>query len=448
MTKTVTDSLRVVVGLGKTGYSCVRHLVAQGFTVAVMDTKAEPALADQLAATFPQVATYFGGYDAAVLLAAEEIILSPGVPIKTAEIQQALSQGIPVIGDIDLFMRVYEGLVVAITGSNGKSTVTELVGEMARKQGLHVGVGGNIGVPVLDLLAPDLEMVVLELSSFQLETVHALSGHVATVLNLSEDHMDRYADMQGYMSAKHRIFKHAKVIVANRDDVLTHPLIGTVSKLSWYALNESLLKGFCAPRDASGERVICNGKEAWLTESEILIKGSHNVMNALAALALGDAAGLNRDAMVAALKSFPGLAHRCQWVARLNEVDFINDSKATNVGAALAAIEGLEITGQKNLVLIAGGVGKGADFTPLAPAVLRSCRHLIVLGVAAAEMATVFEDTPQTLVDSMEEAVAVARRTAQAGDTVLLAPACASFDMFDGFEHRGRVFEAAVRAYL
>lgn len=446
MTFIATDSLRVVVGLGKTGYSCVRHLVAQGYVVAVMDCKEKPALADNLRAEFPKVATYFGGYNEAALLSAHEIILSPGVPLNTPEIQCAIAQGISVTGDIDLFMRAYDGLVIAITGSNGKSTVTELVGEMARHQGLQVGVGGNIGTPALDLLGTDLDLVVLELSSFQLETATSLKGHVATVLNISEDHMDRYEDLQGYMSAKHRIFRHANVVVANRDDVLTHPLIGSASKLSWYSLNDSLLKGFCAPRNDAGERVICFGKEAWLFEGELKIKGAHNVLNALAALGLGEAAGLGRQAMVKALKTFPGLPHRCQWVATLEGIDFINDSKATNVGAALAAIDGLQIDGQKNLVLILGGVGKGADFTPMVPVAMKSCKHLVLLGVAATEMAAVFAGIPQTQVASMAEAVSAAHKIADAGDTVLLAPACASFDMFDGFEHRGRVFEAAVRA--
>jgi UDP-N-acetylmuramoylalanine--D-glutamate ligase len=448
MSQIATDAKRIVIGLGKTGYSCVRYLVAQGYSVAVMDSNPTPKLASQLQAAFPQVTCHFGGYDPTALLSAQEIIVSPGVPIATPEIAAAMKQGIPVIGDIDLFARAYQGQIVAITGSNGKSTVTELVGAMATAAGVKAAVGGNIGVPVLDLLDQDYELVVLELSSFQLETCHELKGHVATVLNVSEDHMDRYDDLQHYLTAKHRIFKHAAVIVANRQDVMTQPLIGTGSELSWYSLDELLLKGFCAPLEGNGLRTIHYNKRAWISQSELRIKGSHNVSNAMAALALGLAVGLDEAPMLAALKVFPGLDHRCQWVATHVGVDYINDSKATNVGAALAAIEGLHIKGRRNLVLIAGGVGKDADFSALASVAEKSCKHVILMGQASDELASILRGVPQSIVHSMDDAVAVATKVASAGDTVLLAPACASFDMFDGFDHRGRMFATAVEALL
>lgn len=448
MNQIASDAVRVVIGLGKTGYSCVRYLVAQGFSVAVMDSNPTPKLAQQLQQEYPQVACVFGSYDQELLFQAKEIIVSPGVPIATPEIAAAAKKGVDVIGDIDLFARVYTGQIIAITGSNGKSTVTELVGAMAVEAGVKAAVGGNIGVPVLDLLAENYALVVLELSSFQLETCHNLNAHIATVLNVSEDHMDRYDDLQHYMTAKHRIFRHASVIVANRHDALTQPLVGAGSQLLWYALDELLLKGFCAPANEAGVRTIRYNQEAWISQSEMRIKGSHNVTNAMAALALGLAAGLEKEAMLSALKRFPGLDHRCQWVATHFGVDYINDSKATNVGAALAAMEGLYIDGCHNLVLIAGGVGKDADFASLAVLAEKSCKHVILMGAAAAELGGVLHNVPHTTVTSMEAAVLAASQVATPGDTVLLAPACASFDMFDGFEHRGRMFTAAVEALL
>lgn len=448
MNHIASDAVRVVIGLGKTGYSCVRYWVAQGYSVVVMDSNPTPKLAQQLQAEFPDVICIFGSYDQPLLLQAKEIVVSPGVPIATPEIAAAARSGVSIIGDIDLFAREYKGQIIAITGSNGKSTVTELVGAMAVEAGVKAGVGGNIGVPVLDLLAKHYELVVLELSSFQLETVHDLNGHIATVLNVSEDHMDRYSDLQHYMTAKHRIFKHANAIVANRHDVLTQPLVGSGAQLLWYALDEMLIKGFSAPINETGVRFIRYNQDVWLSQEDMRIKGSHNVTNAMAALALGMAAGLDKDAMVSALKKFPGLDHRCQWVANHLGVDYINDSKATNVGAALAAMEGLHIGGRQNLVLIAGGVGKDADFSTMAAVAEKSCKHVILMGVAAAELSAVLQNVPQTTVDTMNAAVVAASLVAAPGDTVLLAPACASFDMFDGFEHRGRMFATAVEALV
>lgn len=444
-----TDTFVVVVGLGKTGYSCVRHLIALGHSVAVLDTNKNPGLAEQLSKEFPSVKKQFGSLNLEWLLSANEIVISPGVPLQKPELQQAMEKGIPVIGDIDLFLRKYDGEVIAITGSNGKSTVTTLVGAMAKEQGIKAEIGGNIGIPVLDLLPAKPDMVILELSSFQLETVHDLSDHIAIVLNVSEDHMDRYDSMEHYLHTKHLIFKNARCVVADLGDVLTQPLAGGETNQQLFSLSQYQPRGFYATEALAGNRQIKFGQDLWLNQSDLKLKGNHNLSNALAALSIGLVSGFERSSMIKALKDFPGLDHRCQWVAEINDVDYINDSKATNVGAALAALEGLANSKGKNIVLIAGGVGKGADFSPLVSSVSKNCKSVILMGNAAEEMGKLFQPVVNCFfVESMQVAVQRAYELAEQGDTVLLAPACASFDMFSGFEHRGQIFVESVEALL
>ncbi|AXI01825.1 UDP-N-acetylmuramoyl-L-alanine--D-glutamate ligase [Aquirhabdus parva] len=449
--------LKVVAGLGKTGVSVVRYLVDQGYKVAVTDTRIDPpGLADLPA----NIACHLGGLDAELLCRADEIIISPGLALSEPAVQAALAAGVSVIGDIQLLRRATKTPIVAITGSNAKSTVTTLVGEMAANAGVRVAVGGNLGKPSLELLENDPQLIVLELSSFQLETTTNLAAAVAVVLNLSEDHMDRHGDMLGYHTAKHRIFQQCERYVINRDDALTRPLISDSTPMSSFGLSAPDINDFGVLRDLDGTLWLAKGRNRLLAASEMKIQGSHNVANALAALALGEAVGLPMESMLTTLKTFAGLAHRCQFVAEQQGVRFYNDSKGTNVGATLAAIEGLGASlasvhpdqPSRKLAVILGGVGKGQDFKPLATPLAHFARAVVVIGedapVIEAALQTVLFDhqVPLIHVTSLAEAVAHCREVSQAGDAVLLSPACASFDMFLNYEDRGRQFEQLVLA--
>ncbi len=433
---------RVVIGLGATGLSCARYLHRQGLPFSVIDTRANaPGLA-AFREEMPHVPVYAGVYPVAVVTAATELIVSPGVAMDEQVVEQAKSAGVAVIGDIDLFVREATVPIIGITGSNAKSTVTELVGQMARDAKLNAGVGGNLGTPALDLLDPAHALYVLELSSFQLERAGDLGLEVATVLNVSPDHLDRHGTMPRYHQAKHRIFRGCHKAVVNRDDPLTIPLVGPgVEVISW-RMGEPELGGF-GLRQIEGQEMLCHGFDPLLPSDELGLAGRHNVANALAALALGHGAGIPLQSMTLTLRQFAGLPHRCERVAEVNGVSYVNDSKGTNVGATLAALNGLG--GERNILLIAGGQGKGADFSQLQPAVASHCRAAILLGEDAADMESVLRDhVPVTLVAFMEEAVEAAATQAMAGDVVLLSPACASFDMFTGYIQRGESFCRAV----
>lgn len=438
--------LKVVLGLGKTGLSCVRFLMSRGYAVAVNDSRDNPPGLAQLLQEFPQLPLTLGALDAALLSQAEEIVISPGLSIKEPALQAALDKGIPVVGDIELFAREVKAPVIAITGSNAKSTVTTLVGEMARAAGWRTAVGGNLGTPVLEMLDEQAELYVLELSSFQLETTFSLRPRVATVLNVSEDHMDRYADMQEYHRAKHRIFRHCESCVVNRDDVLTMPLLdSSVSRVS-FGLGAPDLNDFGVLM-ISGERFLARGVKPLMSIRELSIFGDHNVANALAALALGERAGLPMEAMLDTLRTFKGLPHRCQQLLIHDGVAWYNDSKGTNVGATLAAINGLGAAISGGVILVAGGVGKGQDFSPLREPLRRYVKALILIGEDALKIdAAVGHDVPRYFAGTLVEAVQTAKDLACAGDAVLLSPACASFDMFANYEDRGQQFAAVVEA--
>lgn len=439
-----TDKQRIIVGLGVTGLSVARYLAGRGLPFAVCDTRANPPGLDQLQRFAPMADLYLGELDAELLCSAGELIVNPGIALSTPAIQAALQAGVSVVGDIELFARKASAPVVAITGSNAKSTVTTLVGAMAEQAGKRVAVGGNIGTPALDLLDQQPELYVLELSSFQLETTQALNAEVATVLNISEDHMDRYADLAAYHLAKHRIFRGARQVVVNRDDALSRPLVADQLPCWSFGLSRPDFKGFGLIEQA-GEKWLAFEFKALLPVSELKIRGAHNQANALAALALGHAVGLPMPAMLQALREFAGLPHRCQWLGQHAGVDYYDDSKATNVGAALAAIEGLGGDLQGKQVLIAGGDGKGADFSALVAPVTRHCRAVVLLGRDAPLLEQVLgAHVPVQRVDTLEQAVTAAAALARPGDAVLLSPACASLDMFRNFEERGRLFAAAV----
>lgn len=445
MSLITTDKKRIIVGLGVTGLSVARYLAGRGLPFGVVDTRQNPPGLDQLKRFAPMADLHLGELDVDVLASAAELVVSPGIALSTPVLQEASARGVKLVGDIELFAREAKAPIIAITGSNAKSTVTTLVGEMAKAAGKRVAVGGNLGTAALDLLDQKAELYVLELSSFQLETTYQLNAEVATVLNISEDHMDRYPDLIAYHRAKHRIFRGARQVVFNRDDNLTRPLVGDDLPRFSFGLSRPDFKSF-GLLEENGVMHLAFEFGALMPVTDLKMRGAHNQANALAALALGHAAGLPMDAMLQALREFAGLPHRCQWVGQHGGVDFYDDSKATNVGAALAAINGFgaDITGKQ--VLIAGGDGKGADFAPLRHPVSQHCRAVVLLGRDAPLLEkTLLGAVPLIRVESLDQAVIAANDAAEAGDAVLLSPACASLDMFKNFEERGRLFAEAVR---
>jgi UDP-N-acetylmuramoylalanine--D-glutamate ligase len=436
----------LVVGLGKTGLSCARYLRSQGIFAAVTDSRANPPGLRQLREELPEVAVFVDGFEPEVFAAADRLVVSPGVPMAEPLIQDAMARGIEVLGDIELFARVAQAPICAITGSNGKSTVTTMVGEMANAAGLRVAVGGNLGEPALDLLDTSVELYVLELSSFQLETTSGLHAHAATVLNVSADHMDRYPSLAAYAETKGRIYRNARLAVVNRDDPIVSALPRDSSVEMGFTLKEPADNDF-GLRVEDGVSWICQGPRRLMPASEVRIPGMHNLANALAALALASGCGLPIASACDVLRRFAGLPHRSELVAERGGVCWYDDSKGTNPGATVAALDGLVPSGgPSRAVLIAGGDGKGADFAPLLPAVKRAARAVVLIGRDAELIAKVL-DGEVALVGAatMKEAVERAAELARPGDVVLLSPACASFDMFEGYEQRGRVFAEAVR---
>lgn len=436
-----TNNLHVIVGLGATGLSCARYLVAQGVPVAITDTREQPPHLAELHALDASIPLKLGKLNAALLASAAKIIISPGVSLQEPLIAEQIQRGIPVVGDIELFAQASAAPIIAITGTNAKSTVTTLVGLMTEAAGYETQVGGNVGTPVLDLLnaSQQPEVVVLELSSFQLETTYSLQPKVATILNITPDHMDRYATLADYQQAKQRVYQHAEIAVQNRDDALTASQT-PVKKSFYFTLNKPAENEF-GLLTQEGKTYLAFGGQCLMSVDELPVKGKHYQANALAALALGFAFGLDFAPMIQVLRRFQGLAHRCQFVRELDEVSWYNDSKGTNVGATLAAIQGLGPEVKGDLILIAGGVGKNADFSPLLPALKAYVRHVVLIGEAAQNLGKLFKDhVTISYAHAMDEAVAQAKAAAKPKDSVLLSPACASLDMFKNYEHRGQVF--------
>ncbi|MCB5205857.1 UDP-N-acetylmuramoyl-L-alanine--D-glutamate ligase [Methylovorus mays] len=439
----------LVLGLGDTGLSALRWLRGQGAVLSVADSRTTPPNLDTLKAEFPQLTVYTGPFRSSMFNAADLVVISPGVALAEPEVQQALGNGIQVVGDVELFaqFRPRSSKVIAITGANGKTTVTTLVGEMCKAAGLKTVVAGNIGLPVLDALrqvetdgAPDV--YVLELSSFQLETTSSLAPDAAAVLNVTEDHMDRYPGMPEYAAAKARILKGAGVQVLNREDVWCRDMALPDQPVVTFGLDlpvESNAYGLLALHD---QLWLAQGAHPILHVEELRIPGLHNAANALAALALCRAIGLDWSPLQHVLREFKGLPHRVEWVADLHDIAFYDDSKGTNVGATCAALAGLP----RKVVLIAGGDGKGQDFSPLREPVDQNARAVVLIGRDATliEAALQGSPVPRLHAESMEDAVQQAYAAAVAGDAVLLSPACASFDMFRNYAHRAEVFIAAV----
>jgi UDP-N-acetylmuramoylalanine--D-glutamate ligase len=437
----------VVVGLGKTGASCLRYLARHGIAASATDSRSAPPGLAELGALTDTLDIRLGRFDLSLLDGASQLLLSPGVSLEEPIARAARERGIEVVGDVELFARAVRAPVIGVTGTNGKSTVTSLVAAMARAAGRRVLAGGNLGIPALDLLAePVPDLYVLELSSFQLETTASLELLAAVVLNVTADHMDRYASVAAYAAAKARIFAHAATVVLNADDALVAAMGGgaAVGRAAARVVRFSTQAAadYCLVR-AGTQVLLGRHGEGVLDLARMKIAGLHNAANALAALALGDAAGLPLAAMREALAAFPGLPHRSAWIAERAGVRYVDDSKGTNVGATIAAVDGLP----GPLVVIAGGVGKGQDFAPLAAAFRGKVRHVVLIGRDAAALERALAGVCRMeRAASMPQAVAAAAHAARPGDTVLLSPACASLDMFRDYGARGDAFAAAVRA--
>ncbi|WP_243647279.1 UDP-N-acetylmuramoyl-L-alanine--D-glutamate ligase [Aestuariirhabdus litorea] len=429
----------MIVGLGKTGIACARYFSDMGLGFRVADSRPTPPQLDAFREQFPEVSVSAGPFQPGQFDDATLLVVSPGVSLREPALASAIERGVEVVGDIELFCRAVTKPLVAITGSNAKSTVTTLVGEMLQACGLKVAVGGNIGTPVLDLLHSDADIFVLELSSFQLETTDKVGAEVATVLNVSEDHMDRYEGLADYHRAKHRIFRGCRSAVINRDDPLSSPLVGSAVRIGSFGLGSPDLGQF-GIREENGQQWLAQGSNLLLPVTELKIFGRHNQANALAALAIVNNLHLPLEPALDVLREFSGLPHRCQWVAESAGVLFINDSKATNVGAAVAAIEGIGQTLKGRIVLIAGGDGKGADFSGLLPSVQNYVKASLLIGRDAPAVEASLRGQVTERCEDLRHAVVRAWEIAEAGDAVLLAPACASFDMFSGFEDRGDQF--------
>ena len=436
----------VIAGLGRTGLSCARYLHERGWRLAVTDTRAEPPQLDELRALDPDIPVHTGRLDTALLDEAVCVVASPGLALDQPFFVEARRRGLEIFGDIELFARAVDAPVAGITGTNGKSTVTTLVGRMAARGGIDAQVGGNLGEPALDLLgaaeraATPPGLYVLELSSFQLETTQSLDLKAAAVLNVSADHLDRYSSLEAYALAKARIFERCDTAVVNLDDPLVARMPGAGQRVLGFSVRGAPGADYTV-QDRGGPW-LARRAEPVLPMSALRVQGLHNVANALAALALGEALEVPLPAMLAELAEFPGLPHRTQWVAEIAGVRYVDDSKGTNVGATLAAVNGLA----GPLVIIAGGEGKSQDFTPLAPAFRGKVRRAVLIGRDAGRLAAALEGVcPTEQCGTMEEAVRAASRAASAGDTVLLSPACASLDMFRDYAHRGEEFARAVK---
>ncbi|MBA6288118.1 UDP-N-acetylmuramoyl-L-alanine--D-glutamate ligase [Colwellia sp. MB3u-4] len=439
----------VILGIGITGLSCARFLHRHQISFAVNDSRAMPISPGDFKQQFADNTLVLGHWEQALIAQADILIVSPGINMAEPAIRNAMAKNCDVIGDIELFCRLSDTPILAVTGSNGKSTVVSMLNYVGNALGYRVQLGGNIGLPVLDQIDQEVaDFIVLELSSFQLETVKSMKALAATVLNLSDDHLDRHKTLENYGAIKQSIYQHCSYALYNRDDKATLPnaCYSDSQRLSFGS--EPAQNGDFGLAEHQGISHLMLGDQPLCSLAELPLQGLHNALNYLAVLALGKCAGWDLKAMLASLKTFKGLAHRCEVIETNDGIRWINDSKATNVGATLAAIEGLAPTLPANkLVLIAGGDGKGADFSPLSQALTQHVDYLITLGkdgpaIAALRLPSQADKTSH--VDSLAAAVTLARTQAKAGDMVLLSPACASLDMFANYVERGVVFITSV----
>ena len=443
------DRLTVIVGLGATGLSCVKYFVQAGEKIKVVDSRDEPPGLTVLKELYPDVEYELGGFNLETFVGAKQLVVSPGLSIRGVEIGAAKKAGVAITGDIDIFSKQVTAPIIAVTGSNGKSTVVAMLAAILKKAGKDFGLGGNLDgdnfKPALDLIAEgEKDLYLLELSSFQLETTEDLGAAVATILNLSADHMDRYEGIDDYHRAKQRIFTGCKQVVINRDDKESYPLEESDAAVWDFGFGRAGINGL-GLLEEGGDQYLAYQLEKIVSVNELKVFGQHNISNVLAAVALAMAIDIDMNSIKAAITEFSGLPHRCQWVVNIDGVDFYNDSKGTNVGATVAAVEGLGEHISGHIVLIAGGVAKGADFSALVPAMNKWGKAVILIGQDAAEMAGYFDTEIQTyFANDMPDAARVALQQSAAGDAVLLSPACASFDMFKDFQDRGFAFMKSV----
>jgi UDP-N-acetylmuramoylalanine--D-glutamate ligase len=435
------DGRNVVVGLGVTGLSVARFLRARGALVRVLDSRAHPPGLDVLRAEYPDTEVITQSLAAGWLGDAARVFLSPGLSVELPIVAAARERGVPVLNDIELFARLVTAPVLAVTGSNGKSTVATLVAEMLVAQGLRAPAGGNLGTPALDLLAEaPADAYVLEISSFQMETADSLAPAAAAVLNVTPDHLDRHHDVAHYAALKEKLLRNAARAIINWDDPIVRAMGDRHPKAIAFSIEQELPNGYSLVT-FDGEPWLARNREPLIAVAEVAMRGRHNLANALAALALVASLGGDQALAVEVLRRFKGLPHRCEFVADRRGVAYINDSKATNIGAAIAALQGFATP----LVLIAGGDGKGADFTLLREHVRDKVKTVVLIGVDAPKLERALADVSNVVrVATLDEAVTAAAEAAEAGDTVLLAPACSSLDMFSDYRARGEAFKAAV----
>lgn len=434
----------IILGLGETGLSVANYLQGQDTSFALADTRTNPPELDAFKSRFPDVDYYLGVLPEYLMQNAKQLIISPGVDINDELILSAIKHGAQCFGDIELFAQHAKAPIVAITGSNGKSTVTSLVAEMANFSGKRAYAGGNLSPPALDLLSKkDAELFVLELSSFQLESTISMQPEVGVVLNISADHLDRHGDVKNYANIKEDIYRHAKCSVVNRDDEYVAVMF-THGRVISFGLGQAAENDFGLMQQ-DGESYLAKGQHTLIAAKKLALRGESGILNSLAALAIGEAIELPMHAMLNTLENFEGLAHRLAFVKESQGVSWFNDSKGTNIGACISSLRSLE----ENIILLAGGVFKGGDLHLLHEAVKKHAKHVVLFG----EDADLFQQSLASVVDihkvsSMRSAVLLAKNLATSGDKVLLSPACASFDMYANYMQRGEDFEYCVREII
>ena len=432
----------LVVGLGNTGISVAHYLQKLGFNFAITDSRDRPPLLEEFFQVMPDTPVFTGGFDEAAFKVATHLVVSPGVSLTEKSIVKAIANGSKIVSDIDLFACSVDAPIIAITGSNGKSTVTTMLGEMVKSAGKKAGVGGNLGTPALDLLAQQAAVYVLELSSFQLERTSVLNAAAATVLNVSADHLDRHADMAEYAREKQHVFSGDGVMVINIDDPVVDAMRVAGRRIITFSIKKDADFHIAYQGDAE---YLMHHDRCLMPLAQLPLEGRHNAANALAALALGASIGLDESAMCDALKTFKGLDHRMQRVAEIRGVTWVNDSKATNIGACVAALQGYD----RKVILIAGGDAKGADMTELTPAIKEKAKSVVLMGKDAGLIKQALNDcVPVYAAENMTQAVRICAGLAEAGDSVLLSPACASLDQYKNYQDRGDQFAKAVLGLL
>jgi len=428
----------LIVGLGKTGFSVAKFLQQYGIQFAVVDSRNKPPMNDALIQAYPDTAIFTGGFDKSAFDVATHLVVSPGVSLQENSIQKAIQARTKIVSDIDLFACATDQPIIAVTGSNGKSTVTTMLESMGNRSAIRTVAGGNLGIPALDLLDESVELYVIELSSFQLERTSALNAKAATVLNISPDHLDRHHTLAGYIEAKQKVFSGNGRMILNEDDAIVKDMV--VANREFISFSLQTNTGFHL-EERQGEIYLMDDTSPLMKQKELPLEGMHNVANAMAALALGKAVGLDMQSMCRALRDFKGLEHRMQRVAKVKGVTWVNDSKATNIGACVAALQGC----QKKIVLIAGGDAKGAEMTELIPVIKEKTKCVVLIGKDANKIELAINGcVPSYQAKTIKEAVQIAAELANAGESVLLSPACASMDQFKNYQERGDKFMAAV----